>query len=127
MTVKADTEFLDTQRDALLGSLREHAARVAELQAEVDALADPELGSEAQADGELGDGDATATAREHLQLSARLEDEAVEAARQALARLDAGTYGTCTSCGTAIARERLEALPETPVCVVCKAGRALVR
>jgi DnaK suppressor protein len=75
----------------------------------------------------MGDGDATATARENLELAARLEGEAIDAARKALRRIEDGTYGTCTTCGTAIARERLEALPETPVCVVCKAGRALVR
>jgi DnaK suppressor protein len=37
----------------------------------------------------------------------------------ALARLDAGTYGTCTSCGTPIRPERLEALPWTGLCIEC--------
>jgi DnaK suppressor protein len=97
------------------------------LMAEADSLAGAEDGSDAQADGEMGDGDATATAREHLDLAARLEDEAIDAAKLALARIEAGTYGTCTTCGGPIGKERLEALPETPVCVVCKAGRALVR
>ena len=35
----------------------------------------------------------------------------------ALARVDAGTYGTCTVCGGTIPDERLEILPETPYCV----------
>ena len=40
----------------------------------------------------------------------------IEAAEQ---RLDAGVYGICTTCGTPIARERLDALPATPTCVDC--------
>jgi RNA polymerase-binding transcription factor DksA len=61
---------------------------------------------------------------------AREDDEALEAAgisgqqelRQiaaALARLEEGTYGICTKCGTAIADQRLDALPFTPFCRNC--------
>ena len=38
----------------------------------------------------------------------------------ALARLDAGTYGTCTSCGRPIAAERLEAIPSAALCIDCQ-------
>jgi DnaK suppressor protein len=43
----------------------------------------------------------------------------------ALARLDAGAYGTCTSCGRPIAAERLEAIPWAALCIDCQrtAGR----
>jgi RNA polymerase-binding transcription factor DksA len=37
----------------------------------------------------------------------------------ALARLDAGTYGRCASCGDEIAAERLDAMPEVTSCIVC--------
>jgi RNA polymerase-binding transcription factor DksA len=37
----------------------------------------------------------------------------------ALARLDAGTYGTCTVCDGPIAIARLEALPATSTCIGC--------
>lgn len=37
----------------------------------------------------------------------------------AAARLEDGTYGTCTTCGRPIAAGRLEALPSTTVCVAC--------
>lgn len=37
----------------------------------------------------------------------------------AIARLDAGTYGTCARCGQAIAPARLEARPATPLCIAC--------
>jgi len=38
---------------------------------------------------------------------------------QAIARLDAGTYGTCARCGGAIPFARLEARPYTAHCVSC--------
>ena len=40
---------------------------------------------------------------------------------RALERLDAGTYGTCESCGRRISRERLRALPFAALCTSCKA------
>ena len=51
-----------------------------------------------------------------------LEDELYDQLRavdDALARLDAGTYGQCTECGEQIAAERLEALPAAPHCIDC--------
>ena len=38
----------------------------------------------------------------------------------ALARIDAGTYGQCENCGQEIPYERLETLPSTRLCVTCK-------
>jgi len=38
----------------------------------------------------------------------------------ALARLDAGTFGTCTRCGRPIASERLEAIPWAALCIDCQ-------
>ncbi len=37
----------------------------------------------------------------------------------ALARLEAGTWGTCTACGDDIATGRLAALPSTAFCAAC--------
>jgi len=38
----------------------------------------------------------------------------------ALARIEDGTYGVCVDCGQPIAEERLEARPETNLCIRCK-------
>lgn len=38
----------------------------------------------------------------------------------ALARIDAGTYGECTDCGTHITAARLHATPEAARCVHCQ-------
>jgi RNA polymerase-binding transcription factor DksA len=42
---------------------------------------------------------------------------------EALERLAEGTYGTCESCGQAIDPERLEALPQTRLCIDCARER----
>jgi DnaK suppressor protein len=44
----------------------------------------------------------------------------LEAVDAALARLDAGTYGACTSCGKGIGAERLQALPPAALCIDCQ-------
>ena len=38
----------------------------------------------------------------------------------ALARMDAGTWGTCITCGQPIATARLEALPSAAHCIECQ-------
>ncbi|ACZ23596.1 DnaK suppressor protein [Sanguibacter keddieii DSM 10542] len=40
----------------------------------------------------------------------------------ALARIAAGTYGTCTRCGRPISAGRLEARPSAPLCIDCARG-----
>jgi DnaK suppressor protein len=39
---------------------------------------------------------------------------------RALARMDAGTYGVCESCGRPIGKARLQAFPRAALCVTCK-------
>lgn len=41
----------------------------------------------------------------------------------ALYKLEHGSYGTCTSCGSIISRERLEAMPTASMCISCKTRR----
>lgn len=41
----------------------------------------------------------------------------------ALHRIEAGTYGTCTDCGAVVPEGRLEARPEAARCVKCQAKR----
>ena len=52
---------------------------------------------------------------------------ALAATDAALARLDAGTYGTCTACGRRIGAERLEALPAAALCIDCQRAAAVRR
>ena len=39
--------------------------------------------------------------------------------QEALARIDAGTYGTCETCGKEIVFERLLIMPESKTCAAC--------
>lgn len=58
-----------------------------------------------------------------LALVDRLREQLVDV-EKAMGKLDAGTYGTCDSCGTEISPERLEALPYSILCVSCKQKHA---
>jgi DnaK suppressor protein len=48
------------------------------------------------------------------------DERLLESIDAALARIDAGTYGTCVNCGRVIAPERLEAMPWATLCIDCK-------
>jgi len=67
-----------------------------------------------------------------LALIATLEEK-LSAIERALRLIDQGEYGICERCGGEIGAERLKALPETTLCVKCKAEteklyrRAVVR
>lgn len=52
------------------------------------------------------------------QLEAR-ELRELQAIDAALARIESGEYGICKKCDEPIAADRLRALPEAPLCVVC--------
>lgn len=41
----------------------------------------------------------------------------------ALAKMDAGTFGTCESCGNQISEARLEAVPSARLCISCASVR----
>lgn len=47
------------------------------------------------------------------------EQYLVREAREALRRMDQGTFGVCESCGKSIARNRLQAMPYARYCVRC--------
>lgn len=50
-----------------------------------------------------------------------------ERVREALARLEAGTYGRCVDCGAQLPDERLEARPEAARCVDCQQQAEVLR
>jgi RNA polymerase-binding transcription factor DksA len=56
---------------------------------------------------------------------AAIQADAIEgrltAINTALGRIDSGTYGACLTCGSTIARKRLEALPAAASCRECAA------
>ena len=68
-------------------------------------------------DNHLGD---VATATFDREMATTLEDNSTHVLGEidgALARIDAGTYGTCQACGGPIGDDRLEALPWATLCI----------
>jgi RNA polymerase-binding transcription factor DksA len=63
-------------------------------------------------------GQVTAERGEVEALSGQLS-ETLQDIEDALARFDAGTYGSCESCGQAIPEARLEAMPAARLCIAC--------
>jgi len=111
---------IDTSRfrDALLAE-RERVQRALEnIRDENPGSVEDETGDETS-DQHLGD---AATALHDREMDYTLEDneqQVLAAINAALARIDDGSYGTCTNCGRAIAPERLEARPWADRCIDC--------
>jgi DnaK suppressor protein len=102
-----------------------------ELEAEVAALRADISQAESQiaerlsdAVGDAGDDQADAGAktfeREHELAMTQNARDLLAQNEQALARIDAGTYGVCESCGQPIGKARLQAFPRATLCVSCK-------
>ena len=113
-------ELLRTERDNYL-----HQAE--ELRAQAEALALEHEPGDVQFDEEGGEGGTANVDRElDLHLSAQAQ-AAIEEIDLALAKIAAGTYGRCESCGSEIPSARLEALPHARLCVSCKSGGLTAR
>lgn len=72
---------------------------------------------------EIPDPNDRATLEEGRNWSLRLRDRdrrLIGKIREALGRLEAGTFGTCTACGRPISAARLRARPVTDLCIDCK-------
>jgi RNA polymerase-binding protein DksA len=58
--------------------------------------------------------------REHEMALAANAREMLAQTAHAMERLDAGTYGTCESCGNPIGKARMQAFPRATLCMECK-------
>lgn len=93
-------------------------AQIADLTAEFDGIV-ASVAAESPDDEHDPSGSTTGFERQRV---AALLDHArrrLAALDEALARVDAGTFGVCEVCGGAIAPERLEARPTATTCFVC--------
>jgi DnaK suppressor protein len=74
--------------------------------------------------GDAGDDQADVGAktfeREHELALTHNARELLAQNERAIARIEAGTYGTCESCGEPIGKARLQAFPRATLCVSCK-------
>jgi len=96
---------------------RDHASeRLAELAKR------PERGSAQGFGKRIGDGTTEAISRlTEIGVGSSMEKGLIRTGR-ALAKLDEGTYGNCDACGAQIAPARLQAMPDSVLCVACAAS-----
>lgn len=109
-------------RERLLVVRAEATGRLRALRAEVEGIVEASRDSNAD-DEHDPDGATIAFERAQVDALARYAAARVEEVDAAFARLDAGTYGVCASCGRPIAEGRLEARPTALTCVACAAVR----
>lgn len=100
---------LDQIRDRLTEELSELTAQVARIEEEQGQPLDDDFEEQAAARED----------NEALDAIERLALARIVLTRQALARLESGSYGLCTTCGEPIAQARLEALPTAAQCIRC--------
>lgn len=100
---------IDSMKARLATRLAELEGRDEELSAELTAPLSPDLSEQAV---ELEDDDP-------LGGQIAILDGQIRSVRAALARIDAGSYGECISCGEEIAAKRLEAEPDAALCIEC--------
>jgi DnaK suppressor protein len=100
---------VSTVRDSLTNERDHLRARISELISDNDdAMAfDENFADSGQVAAEQGENKVLASS-----LREQLDD-----VEEALAKLDAGTYGRCEVCGEAIGEARLEAMPATRFCI----------
>jgi RNA polymerase-binding transcription factor DksA len=117
-----DTDFLARVRAALEDDLRHTKARIAGLE---HALGDYAEAARQIASDDEHDDDASSMAFDRARTAGLLEaaHEHLDEVASALARLAAGTYGVCESCGQPISEERLEARPIARLCIRCASAR----
>lgn len=100
---------LESQRDRLVEQLDElGATRSGDLRSDVN-----------YGDGFADAAATTAERTERIGLVDTLKGQ-LDEVESALAKLDDGTYGTCARCGQPIPEARLEARPESTLCIDCK-------
>ena len=110
--------------DAELTELREQLKSEATgLRAEIDAAASQIAERLIDAVGDAGDDEADAGARHSSASKSWLDPDArdlLDQSERALAKIDAGKYGVCESCGKPIGKARQMAFPRATLCVECK-------
>jgi DnaK suppressor protein len=116
--VAASTEHLDLSEIRMaLEERRDHTSERVALLAQR-----PELGSAQGFGKRIGDGTTEAISRlTEIGVGQSLESTLVRTER-ALSKLNEGTYGMCDVCGKAIVRARLQAMPDSVMCLSCAAS-----
>jgi DnaK suppressor protein len=110
----AELKEVRTELESESATLRADLAKAASAIAErlTDAVRD--------AGDDTADAGTKAFEREHELALTQHSRDLLDHTERALARIDAGTYGVCESCGKPIGKARLLAFPRANLCVACK-------
>lgn len=124
---KPDERFVSTRRSQLLCLRTSYTEQIEQLRATLVELTDDGSQLDMVDDAGFGEGGTHDVERERIRALASNARSRIDDIEVALARLETGSYGTCTSCRQSIDPARLEALPDATLCVGCKSGVALRR
>jgi RNA polymerase-binding transcription factor DksA len=114
-------EAVDGARRRLGAERQETLGRLARLTGDYDAVVAASRDSNAD-DEHDPEGATIAFERSQIGALVRQGQDHLREIEAAVARLDAGTYGTCERCGAPIGDGRLEARPVARSCIRCAAG-----
>jgi len=116
----------NTEKVAVSDLTEQYRERLQKEIAEVErGLAEVELRLAEKGDYSLGEGDPAIYLWE-MNLARRQRLQArMDELRQAMSRLERGTYEECSVCGGQIETDRLELLPTTRVCSRCARGKVV--
>jgi DnaK suppressor protein len=109
-------------RDTLAYFKTRLTGMLAELQGEVSTT----VNGMRSADGQFPDPTDRASLESERNLTLRIRDRERKLrnkVQEALARIEAGTFGICESCEEEIGHKRLDARPVTTLCVNCKSAQ----
>ena len=122
LTVREDeSPWTKVERNKVRKSLNDDEVRLLEEIATTEqGLADLILDSGDGAGDDQADTGTKTFEREHEMSLANNAREMLEQVRQALGRVDDGTYGICDGCGNGIGKLRLQAFPRAKLCMSCK-------
>jgi DnaK suppressor protein len=98
------------------------ASRIAEAERTISA-AQQETRAHATRHADPADQAASEYERQAAVHTADTARQKLKVLKEALQRLDRGTYGECAECGGEIERKRLEAIPWARYCVSCQEAR----
>lgn len=114
MQPAAETEMKEYQdvRDQLLNMLEELDDRLGKITADVKHAEHP-------LDKDFSEQAVETENDQVLDALGNAARDEVEKIKQAIFRIDAGTYGVCATCGEPIRKERLAALPFANQCLRC--------
>lgn len=119
-TYLQDKKWLKSQSELLRAEEQRALALIARLESSVADLMKDLEGGDTQFDEESGEGDTTAVERDSLVSRIGTERKVIESVHKALAAMGNNKYGLCRVDGDAVGKERLEAIPESDVCITHK-------